>query len=321
LDGIVEMVMNTWDSEDEAERRTVYPARDAERSAHAFFDYPKGDPRNTPQEGLSLVHERQLAPIGLFDSGVGGLTILSALRQELPNEHYIFFGDTAHCPYGTRSEANIIELSLQACQFLMNQGVKLLVVACNTASQVALNTLRTAFPIPIVGIVPAVKPAARATKRGRIGIAATNRTVQTAYLQRLVDEFASDIEVYAVGCPELVALVERGELEGPRVEKVLLDSLQPLLAKDVDVIVLGCTHFPAIRPSIERVVGKRVQIIDSGAAIARRTHSVLDTEGLVHPSYPEKGTVQIWCSGDTPKFEFVASKVLGYPVVVHQVIR
>jgi glutamate racemase len=316
------MGMNTWGPEDEAKIRMVYPARDAERSTHSIFDYPKGDPRNySPEEGLRLVREHQLAPIGLFDSGVGGLTILSALRQELPAEHYIFFGDTAHCPYGTRSEANIIELSLQASQFLINQRVKLIVVACNTASQVALNTLRATVPVPIVGIVPAVKPAARATKRGRIGIAATNRTVETAYLQHLVDEFASDIEVYTIGCPELVALVERGELEGPEVEEELRHSLQPLLAKDVDVIVLGCTHFPALRPSIERVVGKRAQIIDSGTAIARRTHAVLDTEGLVHPSYPDKGTVQIWCSGETSTFEYVASKVLGYAVTANRVIE
>jgi glutamate racemase len=314
------MGINTWDSEDEAERHIVYPARDAERSAHAIFDYPKDDPRNSSaEEGFSLVQERQLAPIGLFDSGVGGLTILSALRQELPDEHYIFFGDTAHCPYGTRSEANIKELSLQAGQFLIDQGVKLIVVACNTASQVALNALRARFSVPIVGIVPAVKPAARATQRGRIGIAATNRTLQTAYLQDLVDEFASDTEVYTVGCPELVALVERGELDGPKVEEELRRSLQPLLTKDVDVIVLGCTHFPALRPSIERVVGKRVQIIDSGAAIARRTHSVLDTEGLIRPSYSVKGTVQIWCSGDASTFGYIASKVLGHPITANQV--
>jgi glutamate racemase len=120
----------------------------------------------------------------------------------------------------------------------------------------------------------------------------------------------------------LVTLVERGELEGPEVEEVLRVSLQPLLTKGVDVIVLGCTHFPALRPCIERVVGKRVQIIDSGAAIARRTHTVLDAEGLVHPSFPDedKGTVQIWCSGDASHFEYVANKVLGYPVTANQVI-
>src|SRR5215469_1082139 len=314
------MVMNTWGSEDKSEKHRVYPARDAERSAYAIFDYPKGDPRNSSlEESLRLVRERQHAPIGLFDSGVGGLTILSALRKELPDEDYIFFGDTAHCPYGTRNETEIRELSVQAGQFLMDQGVKLIVVACNTASQVALNLLRATFPVPIVGIVPAVKPATRASKHGRIGIAATNRTLQTAYLQHLVEEFASDIEVYSVGCPELVELVERGELAGPQVEEELRRSLQPLLAKDVDVIVLGCTHFPALRPSIERVVGKRVQIIDSGAAIARRTYTVLDAEGLLHPSCLDKGTVQIWSSGDASTFEYVASKVLGYPVTVNQI--
>lgn len=312
--------MNTWGSEDQTERHRVYPARDAERSTHAIFDYPKGDPRNSsPEESSGLVRERQLAPIGLFDSGVGGLTILSALRQELPEENYVFFGDTAHCPYGARSEANIRELSSQASQFLIDQGAKLIVVASHAASQIALNLLRTTFSVPIVGIVPSIKAAARATKHGRIGIAATSRMLQTAYLQHLVEEFASDIKVYTVGCPELVSLVERGKLAGPEVEEELRRSLQPLLVKDVDVIVLGCTHFPALRSSIERVVGKRVQIIDSGTIIARRTRAVLNAEGLLRPSETSKGTVQMWSSGDASTFQCVASKVLGYPVTVNQI--
>lgn len=315
------MVMNTRSSEDKAKTHMVHPARDAERSKYAIFDYPKGDPRNcSPEEGLNLSLERQRAPIGLFNSGAGGLTILSALMQEMPTENYVFFGDTAHCPYGKRSEENIIELSQKAAQFLVSQGVKLIVVACNTASQVALSTLRATCPVPIVGIVPAVKPAARITKYGRIGIAATERAVQTSYLRHLVEEFAAGLEVYAVGCPELVTLVEAGKLEGPEVEEELARSLHPLLIKDVDVIVLGCTHFPALRTAIERVVGAQIQIIDSGTAIARRTHSVLDAEGLLHPSRTERGTVQIWCSGDASSFENVASKILGYAVTANQVI-
>src|SRR5436309_796410 len=254
--------MNYWNPDVE-QRHNTQPARDSERSPHTL-----------DQERSSLSGTAE-ASIGVFDSGVGGLTILSALRQELPYENYIYFGDTAHCPYGTRSHAEIIELSGRAIEFLIEQGAKLIVVACNTASQAALTTLRATFSVPFIGVVPAVKPAARATKKGRIGIAATNQAAKALYLRQLIDEFAGGIEVFAVGCPELVTLVEHGELDGPVAEEVVRAALQPVLKEDIDVIVLGCTHFPALRPVIERITNNRVQVIDSGAAIARRTHSVL----------------------------------------------
>jgi glutamate racemase len=171
-----------------------------------------------------------------------------------------------------------------------------------------------------VGVVPAVKPAARATRRGRIGIAATNQAARAAYLRRLIDDFASDIEVYAVGCPELVTLVEHGELDGPEVEETLLQALGPLLLRRVDVIVLGCTHFPALLPTIKRVVGSSIQVIDSGAAIARRTHAVLDAEDATSPRQEDQGELYIWCSGDPQTFSAVASKILGYPVTAHHVV-
>jgi glutamate racemase len=262
-----------------------------------------------------------LAPIGVFDSGAGGLTILSALRKELPAENYIYFGDTAHIPYGARSDADITALTISACRFLIEQGVKLIVIACNTASQAALNALRATFSIPFVGVVPAVKPAARLTRRGRIGVAATNQAVKAAYLRQLIDDFAEGIQVYAVGCPELVTLVERGELDGPAVEEAVRCSLNPLLAQDIDVLVLGCTHFPALRTVIERVVGKNVQVIDSASAIARRTHAILDAEDMLRPDpagqEQDKGTIQVWCSGDASHFSRVASNILGYTVVAH----
>ena len=260
------------------------------------------------------------APIGVFDSGAGGLTILTALRQELPDENYIYFGDTAHCPYGARSEEEIIDLSVRANHFLLQQGVKLIVVACNTASQAALSVLRDTYDIPFVGVVPAVKPAARMTKRGRIGVAATNSAVKASYLQHLIADFAANIEVYAVGCPELVTLVEEGELDGEVVDQTLQRAFAPLLANDIDVLVLGCTHFPALRPAIQHVVGENVQVIDSGAAIARRTHDILRAEGLTHPKQTERGNVQIVCSGEAQSFSRVASAVLGYPVTTRQAI-
>lgn len=287
--------------------RPVIPARDAER-------------RTQPVEetNTSFHIESCTAPIGVYDSGVGGLTILSALRQELPQEDYIYIGDTAHIPYGNRSEAEVAELALRCCHFLLHQGVKLIVVACNTASQTALNVLRARYDhIPFVGVVPAVKPAARITRRGRIGVIATNQAARAAYLRQLIDNFAEGIEVEAVGCPELVALAEEGLFDGPVVEETLRRALHPMLDKGVDVIVLGCTHFPAFRPAIERIVGKQAQVIDSGAAIARRVRSILDTENAAHPEQAAGGGhLALWCSGDPVPFSQVASKLLGYQVSV-----
>src|SRR5438445_984255 len=286
------------------------PARDAERSLHAL-DREKSESTGKAE-----------APIGVFDSGVGGLTILTALREELPHENYVYFGDTANCPYGMRSDAEIIELSIQACRFLVEQGVKLIIIACNTASQAALNSLRATFPsIQFVGVVPAVKPAARATKKGRIGIAATNQAAKAIYLQQLIDEFAGGIQAFAVGCPELVTLVEQGEIDGLAVEESVEQALYPLLKEDVDVIVLGCTHFPALRPVIERVTYHKVYIIDSGTAVARRTHYVLDAEGLIQPTNSNEahmGNLKVWCSGDSEVFSNVANKLLGYSINAHQ---
>jgi len=300
--------MTQWSLDEEPSE--VHPGRDAERSMHAFTDARR------------IVAGKAMAPIGVFDSGAGGLTILSALRRELPQENYIYIGDTAYCPYGVRSDAEIAALTTNACRFLVEQGVKIIVIACNTASQAALNVVRSTFDIPFVGVVPAVKPAVRATKRGRIGVAATNQAVKAAYLHHLIEDFAAGVRVYAVGCPELVTLVERGTLDGPVVEETLHHVLHPLLSQNIDVLVLGCTHFPAMRSAIEHVAGSNVLVIDSGAAVARRTHAVLDTESLVRPAHAnaDLGTLNVWCSGEPEAFGNVASKVLGYSVVAQQVL-
>ena len=166
-----------------------------------------------------------------------------------------------------------------------------------------------------------MKPDARATKKGRIGIAATNQTAKAIYLQQLIDEFAGGIQAYAVGCPELVALVERGELDGLAVEETVKQVLDPIIKEDVDVIVLGCTHFPALRSVIERVTAHQIHIIDSGTAVARRTHYVLDAEGLIQPNtsnYADIGNLQVWCSGDADVFSNVTNKLLGYSISAHQ---
>ena len=282
---------------------------------------PVETPFETMSKGGAKFVANAASPVGVFDSGSGGLTILTMLRQELPGENYIYFGDTAHCPYGTRSEAEIVELSIQAIRFLIEQGVKLVVVACNTASLAALGALRATFPVPFVGVVPAIELASRITRQGRIGLAATNQTVKSSYLYQMIDEFARGIQISAVGCPELVTLVEQGILDGPVAEEAVRRALQPLLKDDVDVIVLGCTHFPALRPVIERIAGHNVQIIDSAMEVAHRTFSVLDGAALLQPSlagHQAYGQLQAWCSGDPCAFGNVASKILGYPVFARQ---
>jgi glutamate racemase len=286
------------------------PGRDSERSAELL---------NNEQ----TVHTRRAdAPIGVFDSGAGGLTILTALRQALPQEHFVYFGDTVNCPYGARSDEEITALTLESCHFLNQYEVKLIVIACNTASQAALPTLRATLPdIPFVGVVPAVKPAARLTKKGRIGIAATNQAAKAIYLRQLIDEFAEGIHAFAVGCPELVTLVEQGCFDGAEVEEAVRSALQPVLVENIDVLVLGCTHFPALRPVIERVAGTKVQVIDSGQAIARRTYAVLQTQGTLAPATllaNGVGKLEIWCSGDPEAFSRIATHILGLPVLAQQ---
>jgi glutamate racemase len=267
------------------------------------------------------------APVGVFDSGVGGLTILAELRRALPGERFVYYGDTGNCPYGVRSEEEIQDLALSAARFLLGRGVKMIVVACNTASVSALARLRQTYSdaapfIHFVGVVPAVKPAAKLTRVGRVGVAATEASAKGGYLQRLIEEHANGVEVLPVGCPRLVDLVEAGVLEGPEAEAAVREAIQPLLDAGIDTLVLGCTHFPALRPVFERVAGLGVAIIDSGEAIARQTRRMLGKKGLlaaptgtpariVHA--PVSGD-EFWCSSDVERFEPIAARILAAPV-------
>ncbi len=263
------------------------------------------------------------APVGVFDSGVGGLTILAELRRELPDEHFIYFGDTGNCPYGVRPVAEIQELSRNAARFLLARGAKMIVVACNTASVSARTNLRESFPdVRFVVVVPAIKPAAERTKVGVVGIASTEASARGDYLKRLIEDHAHGVEVHAVGCPRLVLLAEQGHFDGEEVEAAVRGYIQPLLDAGIDELVLGCTHFPAMRAVFERVAGPEIEIIDSGAAVAQQTRRVLAEQRLLAPSRgSEAGSSsspraldEFWCSGDAGLFGSVASAILGTPV-------
>jgi glutamate racemase len=262
------------------------------------------------------------APIGVFDSGVGGLTVLRELLRELPDERYLYFADTGNCPYGVRPVAEIQLLSLAAADFLVRHGAKLIVVACNTASVNARMEMRAAFPVPFVVVVPAVKPAAAMTQTKRVGVVATEASARGDFLRMLIQEHAQGVEVSAVGCPDLVRLVEAGALEGPVVEESIRHSIQPMLDAGIDVLVLGCTHFPAQRAAFARVAGPEVSIIDSGAAIARQARRLLEQDDVLMPpasvarATPRDLTPrdEFWCSGDVASFARTATAILGQPI-------
>lgn len=220
-------------------------------------------------------------PIGVFDSGVGGLSVLRRLRESLRAEDLIYFGDQGHVPYGARPMEQIQSFSEAITRFLLTQDAKLIVVACNTASAAALTTLREKFPrIPFVGMEPAVKPAAEHTHSGVVGVLATPATFQGALYASVVERFARGVRVMQDACPGLVARIEAGDLNGPRTRSILEAALLPMLEKKIDTVVLGCTHYPFVIPLIEEIVGTGVRVIDPAPAIARQAGRLLEAAGM-----------------------------------------
>lgn len=208
--------------------------------------------------------------IALFDSGLGGLSVMREVRSRLPQHDLLYFADTAYCPYGLKSVSFVQQRSLQLGQFLSDYGAHLLVVACNTASSAALEVLRAELAIPIVGMEPGLKPAVAATRSGYIGVLATSGTLAGERFARLVERFAYQQTVITQPCPGLVEQVERGAIDDPRTDALLKQYIDPLLAQGVDTLVLGCTHYPFLREPIARIVGPNITIIDTGPAVARQ---------------------------------------------------
>ncbi|NRH44372.1 glutamate racemase [Pseudomonas sp. MS15a(2019)] len=236
------------------------------------------------------------APIGVFDSGVGGLSVLAEIRQLLPAETLHYVADCGHIPYGEKTPAFIRERCQLIAARLHAQGAKALVVACNTATVAAVADLRERYPQwPIVGMEPAVKPAAAATRNGRVGVLATTGTLQSAKFAALLDRFALGVQVLTQPCPGLVEQVERGDLHGPETRRLLQGFLEPLLAAECDTLILGCTHYPFLRPLLAELVPQEVILVDTGAAVARRLQSLLALAGRL-ASGPA-GPTRIWTSG------------------------
>jgi glutamate racemase len=251
------------------------------------------------------------SPIGVFDSGVGGLSVLRAMRGQMPAENLIYFGDQAHVPYGPRPMEQIQGFSEGITRFLLDKGSKLIVVACNTASAAALKYLRGRFPgVPFVGMEPAVKPAAETTQTGRVGVLATPATFQGALYASVVERFGSGVELFQHTCPGLVARIEKGDLASKVTRAILEDVLNPMLEHDIDTVVLGCTHYPFVIPLIREIAGERVRVVDPAPAISRQARRLLEADGLVNES-AAPGRLEFYTSGDAGAMENLLPKLLG----------
>ena len=262
--------------------------------------------------------------IGIFDSGVGGLSVLKAIRQQLPDESLIYLADQAHVPYGPRPLEEVRAFSESITRFLLHQGAKLVVVACNAASAAALHYLRQAFPeVPFVGMEPAVKPAAERTQSGVVGVLATPATFQGALYASVVERFAQDVTLLQHTCPGLVAQIEAGRLDAPETRRILEDALRPMLTRGIDTVVLGCTHYPFVIPLIQDIVGSSVRVIDPAPAVARQVGRVLESLGLLASTNDLKGfqkplrsELRFCTSGDPSALAALLPRLIGASALV-----
>ena len=250
-------------------------------------------------------------PLGVLDSGVGGLSVLVHLFRRLPAESMLYFADQAHIPYGPRPPEQIREFTAEITRFLLRGGAKTIVVACNTATAAALDYLRQNFPtIPFVGMEPAVKPAAQTTRSGKVGVLATPSTLNSHRYAGLMSRYAAGIQVYENPCSGLVQLIEAGAIDAPATRALLHRVVDPMLADGVDTLVLGCTHYPFIRPLLQEIVGAEVAIIDPAAAVARHTQFVLQQHQLaVAPDGPQ-GSRRCFTSGSPQQLQSMAALML-----------
>jgi glutamate racemase len=252
-----------------------------------------------------------IAPIGVFDSGVGGLSVLRAIRRELPAEDVVYFADQGHVPYGPRPLEEVRDFSEAVTRFLLDRGAQLIVVACNTASAAALHSLRQVFPdVPFVGMEPAVKPAAETTRTGIVGVLATPATFQGALYASVVERFANHVTLLQDTCPGLVQQIEKGELDTPATRQILESALRPMLDRGIDTVVLGCTHYPFVIPLIQQIAGPGVRVIDPAPAVARQTARLLDAAGKRRAG-SGSGALRLFTSGDADRLQSLLPRLLG----------
>ena len=258
-------------------------------------------------------------PIGVFDSGVGGISVLKHIHALLPHEDLLYVADSKYAPYGSRSPAEITARCFELTDFLIAKNSKALVVACNTATAAAIDAMRAKYDLPIIGMEPAVKPAAAATKNGIIGVLATVGTLKSAQFAALLESYGRNVEVVTQACPGLVESVERGELTDKSTLELIQQYCKPLLEEGADTIVLGCTHYPFVRPLIEQVVGSQVALIDTGAAVAKYLQKRLTALNLLaEPKHSQQpSNLTFWTNSQAENPQQIIRQLWGETVPVN----
>lgn len=252
--------------------------------------------------------------VGVFDSGVGGLTVLHECLVNLPQEDYLYLGDTGNFPYGSRSLAEVRRLAFKAVGYLVSQDVKLIVVACNSAGAAALPQLQAAFVTPIIGVViPGAWAATRATRNRRVGVMATEATVRSNAYQRALRTLDAGLEIFPVACPRLAPLIQEGDVFSEEAEDVARECVASLKEAEVDTVILGCTHYPLITPMLRRLLGPRVMLINSAEETAQEVTAILERRGMTNEEQRE-GDYHFVCTGDAEEFRLVGARFLQLPI-------
>lgn len=264
------------------------------------------------------------APIGVFDSGVGGLTVVREIMRQIPNEKIIYFGDTARVPYGSKSQDTVTRFSEQIVRFLRSFQVKTIVVACNTASAYALDTLEKDIDIPILGVVkPGAKVATEATKNGRIGVIATEATIGSQMYPKYIKQLNENVTIYGKACPLFVPLVEEGLWEDPVTDEIARRYLTELIDIDIDTLILGCTHYPLIRSTVGRIMGERVTLVNPAYETAKELKEMLGRLDLLNDEVPGLGSnrYQFYVSDKAEKFVRFANSIIKYGILSAKTIN
>jgi len=257
-------------------------------------------------------------PIGVFDSGVGGLSVLKELQRLLPNENFIFLADQLYVPYGEKSKRQLINLSHRITDYFLTRDIKLMVIACNTATCHTIDSLRKKYQLPIVGTVPAVKSAAEKTRTGVIAVISTPATAKSQALKKLIRNHCRNVTVLNIGCKNLEDAVENGKSDESEISKLLEKYLKPVRQSEADHLVLGCTHYPFLKNTLKKFVRPSARIIDSGPAIARQTESLLINHSIKNTK-KGRGTTSYLTTGDAAKFSTVVEHLLGKPIKARMV--
>jgi len=259
----------------------------------------------------SLSIAQSSAPIGIFDSGIGGLTVLKAVREQLPCEDLIYFGDTARVPYGTKSKETITRFSIENTRFLQGFGVKLVIVACNTASSLSLEALKRCFPMPVIGVIePGAKEAIRVSRNRRIGVIGTKSTIGSGAYEHSLRQLKPDIRAYSEACPLFVPFVEEGWTKGPIIRKVAKVYLDPLRHFGIDTLILGCTHYPLLKDVIQETIGRAVRLVNSAEETARCARHLLKCAAHLN-RFRRKGSMRFYVSDEPEHFRALGERFLG----------